>query len=432
MYINQLLKRSVLFKNKKNILTIIIILLTFVSCTKNKKAVPVLNDNVNFDHFNHLYKEIDFNGKKAGIVHIYSEYPDYEFEIEPKEGFTCVDDVARAIVMLSEYLKENKKDGEAFDKLKKLTEFVLQMQHENGYFNNFIWNDLSINTTYKTSVAELNWWSFRALWGLESAYDLLKSDKDFASRIETALEKVLVNIKRELPIINLKTEIIETIEVPTWLPQKYASDQSALLILGLLKNYERTADNDIKLLIDALAKGIMLMQKGDADSYPYGAFLSWQNLWHAWGNNQAYALLKAGQQFNDQAYIDSALKEIDNFYPYVLENGFAEAFWIKKIEDNSYTEIKRNQYPQIVYGLRPMVWATSEAYHYSKKEKYLILTKELGSWLSGNNAAKGNMYDSATGIYFDGIKSKDKISKNSGAESTIEGLMILLKTKKLK
>ena len=34
--------------------------------------------------------------KKVGIVHIYSEYPDYEFEIEPKEGFTCVDDVARA------------------------------------------------------------------------------------------------------------------------------------------------------------------------------------------------------------------------------------------------------------------------------------------------------------------------------------------------
>ena len=58
----------------------------------------------------------------------------------------------------------------------------------------------------------------------------------------------------------------------------------------------RTADVEIKLLIDALAKGIMLMQKGDSDNYPYGAFMSWQNLWHAWGNNQAYALLKAGQQ----------------------------------------------------------------------------------------------------------------------------------------
>jgi hypothetical protein len=394
-------------------------------------VIPVLKNRINFDHFDHLYKEIDFNGKKAGIVHIYSEYPDYEFEIEPKEGFTCVDDVARAVIMLSKYLKENKNDKEAFDKLKKLTEFVLQMQHENGYFNNFIWNDLSINTTYKTSVAELNWWSFRALWGLESAYDLLKSDQDLANRIETASEKLLINIKRDLPISNLKTETVETIEVPTWLPQKYASDQSALLILGLLKNYERTTNNEIKLLIDALAKGIILMQKGDANNYPYGAFLSWQNLWHAWGNNQAYALLKAGQQFNNQTYIVSALKEIDNFYPYLLKNGFAEAFWIKKTEDHSYTEIKKNQYPQIVYGLRPMVWATSEAYHYSKKEKYLKLAKELKMWLYGQNDTKGMMYDSATGIFFDGIKSKEEISKNSGAESTIEGLMILLEMEKL-
>ncbi len=417
--------------NKRNILAIIIILLVFVSCTTNKKTEPILKNSINFDHFNHLYKEIDFNGRKAGIVHIYSEYPDYKFEIEPREGFTCVDDVARAIVLLSKYLKENKKDEDAFDKLKKLTEFVLQMQHENGYFNNFIWNDLSINKTYKTSVAELNWWSFRALWGLESAYDVLKPDEDLVKRIEAASEKLLVNIKRELPINNLELEIIETIEVPTWLPQKYASDQSALLILGLLKNYKRTDDNEIKILIDALAKGIMTMQKGTPNEYPYGAFLSWQNLWHAWGNNQAYALLKAGQQFNNQKYIDSALKEIDNFYPYVLENGFAEAFWIKKNDDNGYTEIERNQYPQIIYGLRPMIWATSEAYHYSKKEKYLKLAKELEMWLYEQNDALGKMYNPTTGIFFDGIKSKEVISKNSGAESTIEGLMILLEMEKL-
>ncbi len=432
MYTNQLLKLKVLFNNKKTILAIITILLVFVSCTTNKKTEPILKNSINFDHFNHLYKEIDFNGKKAGIVHIYSEYPDYKFEIEPKEGFACVDDVARALVLLSKYLKTNKNDKEAFANLKKLTEFVLQMQHENGYFNNFIWNDLSINKTYKTSVAELNWWSFRALWGLESAYNLLKSDADLANRIEAASEKLLVNIKRELPITSLKTEIVKTIEVPTWLPQKYASDQSALLILGLLKNYKRTANNDIKLLIDALAKGIILMQKGDANNYPYGAFLSWQNLWHSWGNNQAYALLKAGQQFNNQEYIESALKEIDNFYPYLLENGFAEAFWIKKDADSSFTEIKRNQYPQIAYGLRPMVWATSEAYHYSKNKKYLKLAKELEMWLYGQNDAFGKMYNPITGIFFDGIKSKEEISKNSGAESTIEGLMILLEMDKLK
>jgi len=40
------------------------------------------------------------------------------------------------------------------------------------------------------------------------------------------------------------------------------------------------------------------------------------------------------------------------------------------------------------------------------------------------------MYYPETGICFDGIKSKEEISKNSGAESTIESLMILLERKK--
>ena len=422
-----------LFDNKKYSVFFVAILLalTFFSCNTIKESKPIVENNINFNHFNHLYKEIDLNRKKVGMVHIYSEYPNYDFEIEPNEGFTCVDDVARAIVMLSKYLEENENDIDVLNKMKLLTEFVLQMQNDNGYFNNFIWNDLSINKTYKTSVAELNWWSFRALWGLESAYDLLKTDKDLANRIALASEKLLVNIKKDISINNLETKIVETIEVPTWLPQKYASDQSALLMLGLLKNYERTADTDVKLLIDVLAKGIMVMQKGDADNYPYGAFMSWQNLWHAWGNSQSYALLKVGQKFNNQEYIDSALKEIDNFYPYLLKNGFAEAFWIQKTTENEYEEIKRNSYPQIAYGLRPMVWAASEAYHYSKNAKYLKLSNDLESWLSGNNDAKTVMYNPETGICFDGIKSKEEVSRNSGAESTIESLLIMLEKKKL-
>ena len=96
-----------LFKKSKNILFTVIIIIGFTSCLTKKESKPIESDNINFDHFNHLYKEIDFNEKKVGIVHIYSEYPDYDFEIEPKEGFTCVDDVARAIVMLSKYLEEN-------------------------------------------------------------------------------------------------------------------------------------------------------------------------------------------------------------------------------------------------------------------------------------------------------------------------------------
>lgn len=392
---------------------------------------PLINSTINFSHFNHLYKELNFKEKKIGIIHIYSEYPNYEYAIEPNEGFTCVDDVARAIVMLSKYLEVFGSDDIAIEKMKNLTEFVLQMQNENGYFNNFLWENLTINTTYQTSIAELNWWSLRALWGLENAYTFLQSDTEIASRIELAIQKLTSNIKRDIPITNLNTEFVDTIELPTWLPQKNASDQSALLILGLLKNYERTFDNDAKLLIDFLAKGIMVMQKGNVDRYPYGAFLSSGNLWHAWGNSQSYALLKAGIEFNNQEYIDTALLEINNFYPFMLNNGFAEAFRIKN-ETGNYIETNRNDYPQIAYGLRPMVLATSKAYQYLKEENYLTLAKNLSSWLTGENDANMSIYNENTGVCFDGVVGANEVNKNSGAESAIESLFILIEMEKLK
>jgi len=123
---------------------------------------------ISLTHFNHLFAPITVGNRQMAVVNIYSEYPDYAFAIEPAEGFACVDDVARAIVMLSDYVERQPSD-EVLNQIRLLVEFVLHMQNDNGYFNNFIWADLSINTQYKTSVAEMNWWSFRALWSLERA-----------------------------------------------------------------------------------------------------------------------------------------------------------------------------------------------------------------------------------------------------------------------
>ncbi len=383
---------------------------------------------INLQHFNHLYKEVIVNDDTMGIVHIYSEYPDYVYAIEPSEGFTCVDDVARSVIMLTEYYKTGEDRETTLRKIKMLIKFILHMQNENGYFNNFLWNDFTINTTYKTSVAELNWWSLRALWALETALPLISSDVELSANIKSAISKLVANIKRDLETQELTVDIVNTLEVPSWLPHKHAADQAAVLILGLLPYQERTGDPEVKSLIDAMAKGIIQMQKGNASHYPYGVFLSWENLWHAWGNSQAYALLKAGQQFNNEDYIKSALLEVDYFYPYLLKNGFAEAFWVEK-DQNHFTETKRNDFPQIAYGIRPMVWAATEAYEITNDKVYLDLSEDLKSWFFGNNIAKTTMYDETTGRGFDGIISGDAINKNSGAESTIECLLTLLKTK---
>ncbi len=192
---------------------------------------------VNLQHFDHLFTEIQVGDKKMGVVNIYSEYPTYNYVAAPAEGFACVDDAARAIILLSEYWKSTH-DDDILLKTKSLIEFVLYMQNANGYFNNFIWPDGSINTSYRTSLAEMNWWSFRALWGLEVAHELVLSDLDLANRIDDAIKKVVVNIKRDLSLADSKTEIVDSIEVPTWLPHKYAADQAAIAIIALLPHYK--------------------------------------------------------------------------------------------------------------------------------------------------------------------------------------------------
>ena len=112
-------------------------ILLFNSCSNSDTPDPVVPPDpeppqtakaVNLDHFNHLYKEIDFQGKKSGFIYIYSNYPTYEPVISLEEsGITAVDDVARAIIVLSEYIKIYGSDAESLDKIKKFTEFILGM-----------------------------------------------------------------------------------------------------------------------------------------------------------------------------------------------------------------------------------------------------------------------------------------------------------------
>jgi len=168
----------------------------------------------------------------------------------------------------------------------------------------------------------------------------------------------------------------------------------------------------------------MIMQAGDSLNFPYGAFLSWNNTWHAYGNIQAYALLRAGVLLNDTNILKMAMIEVDNFYPWLIENEFLNYFSVKKTE-GKYEITGQEKFPQIAYGIRPVVYACTEAYRITGKKKYLIMAEEAAGWLAGKNPAGKVMWDPSTGRCFDGIISNDKINLNSGAESTIEALLTL-------
>ena len=160
--------------------------------TEKSKEIILTNPS----HLDSLYEQITLkNGVKIGAIHIYSEYPDYKWVKDPIEGISCIDDVSRAGVFYFDYYKSTGTE-ESLKKVKELAEFTLHLQSENGYFNNFIYPDGTINTTYKTSLAEANWWTWRAVWFLSHIYEEIKIvDSELANRIKKSLDKSSSNNK---------------------------------------------------------------------------------------------------------------------------------------------------------------------------------------------------------------------------------------------
>jgi hypothetical protein len=175
--------------------------------------------------------------------------------------------------------------------------------------------------------------------------------------------------------------------------------------------------------INKLANGIVLMQQGTATNFPYDAFLSWENTWHAYGNAQAYSLLQAGDFLHNPLYTNAALKEIDNFYPWLVKNGYKNSFAVS-YSNGTYQVLDEKKYEQIAYGIKPMVFAAIEAYRLTGQQKYADLAGQISAWFLGANDAGKDMYSVSTGRCFDGL-SGSGINVNSGGESTIEALLTM-------
>ena len=122
-----------------------------VTCKKQPATESVIPGNttslVNTSHLDYLYTPLQFSsGTNASGIFIYSEAPDYHTVADADEGFTCVDDVARAIQV---YVRSDKfsTDTSVRNKAFNLVRFVLEMQSSNGYFYNFT-NNITAHGTY--------------------------------------------------------------------------------------------------------------------------------------------------------------------------------------------------------------------------------------------------------------------------------------------
>ena len=400
-----------------------------LQCTHAPEETSVKSSQLNTTHLDALYDQGIVGGDTVGYIHIYAEYPDYHLVGDEDEGIACVDDASRAAIF---YLKQHERTAnpEYLRKGRMLIRFLLAMQAPNGYYYNFIWPDGQIHTDGQTTRPEANFWSWRTLWAFGEAIRILDHDDPLAQKMRAQREKLVDNILTEKAFATQAMDTTMGWTFPTWLPKVCGTDQAAIVLTGLSsmvqqEKFESTINKEqITALMRHFADGIMMMQVRDHGSRQDGAFMSWENIWHAYANIQAYSLMVAGQTLKDTSMINAALYEVATFYPTLLSQGRLNHFSIR-VDSNKMTMYDIAEYPQIAYGVRPMVWSSLEAFTITGDHQYLEQARKLASWFSGDNSAKTIMYDPATGRGFDGISSADQINRNAGAESTIEALLTL-------
>lgn len=414
-----------------------IVLMTLIACKQNTKSEAIEEKTkVNLSHLDKLYEEVTVNNQKVGIVHIYSEAPEYNWVGDEDEGIACVDDAARAAIVYARHFQQT---GEkpSLEKAKMLTRFVLGMQSEEGYFNNFIWPDYTIHTEGETTKAIPSWWSWRALWMMGEVLNVLETSDELTPAIIASRDKLVNKVLQETWWRKTQLDTAGGFDIPTWLPGTGASaDQAGILLSGLTLQHQQAskgqtqiAPDSLKTLMLKMADGIKKMQVKDPNQRHDGVMLSWNNLWHAYGNIQSYALLMAGKELSDTSMTNAALYEVDHFVSMYAIQGPFNHFYLKKT-DKRITEHDLKVFPQIAYGLRPVVWSTLKAAEVTGDEKYKKLAHDLSLWMLGTNPTMKSVYEEGTGRGFDGINSTNEVNMNSGAESTIECLLILLELEK--
>ena len=408
----------------KNMRIIVLLLFYFIPIACQNIEQESL---VNPAHLQKLYHEIVVDKDTAAFVYIYAEYPEYKPIEATDEGIACADDIARAAVFYLRYF-EYTDIPEYEEKARRLIRMLLLMQAKNGFFYNFLDEQYRIEKNTTNSQPDGNWWTWRALWAISEGYQFWKNtDPVWAEELLKRIKSAIPGI-REMDGLYPRKVDFEGYQYPTWLPLQYAADQSAVLVMALLPYAEITQDSSIISIIKHQCEGMMQMQIMD-EGFTQGAFLSWPGLWHAYGNSQADALLKAYSLLKNESVLTAAENELVNFYPRLEGEGFMNRIQLERSE-KTWNVKEKVKFEQIAYGIRPMVWALLSSADIKHFKTDALKAADVACWLLGNNPADAAMYNPETGRCFDGINSDHEVNKNSGAESTIEALLTILEIEK--
>ena len=273
------------------------------------------------------------------------------------------------------------------------------------------------------SDSDASYWVARTIWALGEGYAAFAATDDdaddaFAAFLRDRLELSIDAVDRQ--VLDKYGELVSVDGRPTpaWLIADGA-DASAEAVLGLAAYVEAGGSDAARTTLGRLADGIAALSDGTTRSWPFGAVYPWalsRSLWHGWGSQMPAGLARASQALGARTYLGPALKDSASFMPWLLTSGGP---------DNGRLPTRLDQ-SQIAYGADSRVQsllATAEA---TGRVGLRRLAGMQAAWFFGANASGAPAYDPSTGRTIDGISGDGVVNSNSGAESTIHGLLTML------
>ncbi|MFG6502894.1 hypothetical protein [Microbacterium sp. P05] len=345
------------------------------------------------------------------------------------QGAYNADDIARAAVV---YLRHWTQTGDeasrqsAYELLRSVA--YLQTTEGPSAGNVVLWMQPDGELNPSAEPVELpdpsdsgpSYWTARTIWALGEGYAAFaETDPDFAAFLEQRLALSLGAVERD--VLSRYGEWTESdgVRVPAWLIVNGA-DASAEAALGLAARVAaRPDDTRSATALRQLAEGIAPMSAGTNQTWPYRAILPWAEspaMWHAWGSQMPAALAEASIALNDPAIAAPAIADAAVFTPTLLTAGGPDNGWFPSPTDRV----------QIAYGADSRVQSLLSVSDATGSAGFESLAAMQGAWFFGANHAGASMYDPATGVTYDGLQPDGTVNRNSGAESTIHGLLTMI------
>jgi hypothetical protein len=323
-----------------------------------------------------LTRHVAAAGPHAVALSVYANDEDTALAARDQgfEGVACIDDAARAVVLLLDLYRDTG-DRRLGEWASGLVDFVLYMQRDDGRFHNFIrdW-DGTINTDGPTSYPGGTFWQARAVRALAKAHLVLRDP-----RVALPLARGFAFATE-----NPAPPDVRTIQVLAALD---------LMRVGLTPVLRETLERWCDEIAECRAGEILLNSPGEAKP-------------HLWGHVHEGVLAEAAPILDRPDLLDLARQS-------------AHALLVPQI-DRAFPD--RTVQP---YGVAAAVYVMDRLFQATGESAYSRWRDQARAWFDGRNSASEPTYDRVQGRVSDGIDD-GRLNPHSGAESNIVGAQALL------